>query len=287
MADSGPVTPRQALGAALRLVRDVAGLSGPQLARRTGISQPKISRMEAGQHRPKLPDVETWLDACGVIGGERERIVEMAHDALTEVTGLRELLRGSISTRAREFLSMDAEIRRVRQFQPFIIPGIAHTEQYAAACITAANLTGEPDIESAVEYRMQRGDRFRAPDGPAYHMVVTEAALSFWPAVDDPATVVRAARRKLLETAQAANVRLQIIPAGTPMTALPQGSFSIFEWAEADEPPMVLMETPAAEVTYTDPDDLTAFEIVWQRMCADALDPDASLTYLQRLAEDI
>lgn len=285
MTSSHPIPARQLLGRELRRVRDEAGISGPQLAAATSISQPKISRLEQGQHRPKIPDVEAWLDASRVTGDERARLMQLARDAQTEITGLRTLLRGSIATRAREFLAMDAATRQVRQFQPFIVPGIAHTEEYAAACIVAANLTGEPDVEKAVEFRMRRGDRFRAENGPAYHMVVTEAALGFRPAVADLDRVVAETCRKLLKTARCANITFQVIPAEAVMTALPQCSFSIFDWANADDPTLVQIETPAAEVTYTDVEDVQAFETVWSRMCAAALDPDESTTFLQRLVE--
>jgi transcriptional regulator with XRE-family HTH domain len=280
---SHPLMARQTLGRELRRVRDDAGLSGPQLAAATGISQPKISRLEQGQHRPKIPDVEAWLDACRVPPDERARLMQLARDAQTEITGLRALLRGSIATRAREFLAMDAATRQVRQFQPYIVPGIAHTEEYAAGCIVAANLTGEPDIDSAVELRMRRGDRFREPDAPAYHMVVTEAALRFRPAVDEPDRVIAGTLRKLLDTARAPNITFQVIRAEAPMTALPQCAFSIFDWANTEDPTLAQIETPAGEVTYTDPDDVAGFEIVWRRMCAAASTPDESIAFLQQL----
>ncbi|MGW4247460.1 helix-turn-helix domain-containing protein, partial [Nocardia sp. NPDC004722] len=40
--------PRQQLGAELRRLRDIAGISGRELAKRVGISQSTLSRIEAG-----------------------------------------------------------------------------------------------------------------------------------------------------------------------------------------------------------------------------------------------
>ncbi|MFF7144971.1 helix-turn-helix domain-containing protein [Streptomyces nodosus] len=54
---------RQELGSMLRELRKAAGLSGDRLAVRCTMSQSKVSRIENGQTRPTLIDIEALLTA--------------------------------------------------------------------------------------------------------------------------------------------------------------------------------------------------------------------------------
>lgn len=48
--------------------------------------------------------------------------------------------------RRREIIDL-AAATSLRQFQPLVIPGVFYLEEYARACIIAASLTGENDVE--------------------------------------------------------------------------------------------------------------------------------------------
>lgn len=50
---------------ALRVARRKAGLTQRELARRTGIAQPTIARIERGLADPRLSTLERLLVACG------------------------------------------------------------------------------------------------------------------------------------------------------------------------------------------------------------------------------
>ena len=51
---------------ALRTIRELAGFSQAELARRTGISQGHISQLESGQKRPRPQTVRLLADHLGV-----------------------------------------------------------------------------------------------------------------------------------------------------------------------------------------------------------------------------
>lgn len=57
---------RQDLASALHGLRKASGLSGDRLARRCGISQSKVSRIETGRLLPSVVDVEQMLTALEV-----------------------------------------------------------------------------------------------------------------------------------------------------------------------------------------------------------------------------
>jgi transcriptional regulator with XRE-family HTH domain len=283
LVDAGhPAVRRRRLGGELRRLRDAAGLSGPELARRLGWSQSKVSRMETADRRSALPDVKAWLAATSASPAETRRVVALAKEAQTEIVGLRALHRGALARRQREIIDLDAATASLRQFQPFVIPGVFHLEEYARACIVAANLTGETDVDAAVKTRLERGERLRDPSHSPYHAVVMESALRWCPEGAASDLLIRQ-WESIVEMASLEHVTVQVIATGAPMAALPQCGFTIFEWRQPDDPAMVLVETPAAEVTYTGAADLASFEEVWRRVALAAMSPGQSIRWLHRL----
>ena len=66
------------LGNRLRVIRIAARVGGPELARRAGISQGKVSDMETGRKPPSAEDVRR---VAGVLGIEEEETEELARQA--------------------------------------------------------------------------------------------------------------------------------------------------------------------------------------------------------------
>lgn len=78
---TGPVEECRRLGAELRLLRDLKGLGGREMARRIGISQSKLSRIELGAALPSEAEVTAWAEALGA-PEETERLLETLTDAV-------------------------------------------------------------------------------------------------------------------------------------------------------------------------------------------------------------
>jgi len=271
---------RLRLGAQLRVARRTRGLSGKQLAERIGVSQSKVSRIESGELWPPIADITAWLDACYVDQPTRDRALALAEAIEHGVTTLRDLHRGSLEVRQLELTNLDGRATLVRHFQPLVVPGLFHTADYARACITAANLHGERDVTAAVQARVERVTRMRAPGAPTYHAVLTEAALRWRPAGDvDPRPGVW---QSILDTADVDTITVQVIPTGTPMTALPTSGFTLHSFPDDD--PLVIVETAAAEITFAGDTETSDFATVFDRMTAAALPPAESLTFIEQMA---
>ncbi|WP_380278952.1 helix-turn-helix domain-containing protein [Kitasatospora purpeofusca] len=73
----------------LRDLRKRAGLSGDRLARRCGLSQSTISKIETGRKTPRLTEVESILRALEVPAELAEDIMSLARIANTEWQGVR------------------------------------------------------------------------------------------------------------------------------------------------------------------------------------------------------
>ncbi|WP_338015821.1 helix-turn-helix domain-containing protein [Kitasatospora sp. CB01950] len=79
------------LARALKELRYQSGLSGDRLARRCGMTQSKISKIETGRSVPSLVDVELILRALDVPVDLAPRVLELARVANTEWQDVRAL----------------------------------------------------------------------------------------------------------------------------------------------------------------------------------------------------
>lgn len=289
MVDPQSIELRRELGRRLRVIRTTAGFSGPQLAERVGrvFTQSKISRIENGALWPPIAHIQLWLEACDASPDDRHRLLRLAEAIETGVTNIRELARGSLVTRQRELAQMDQEASTLRQFSPALVAGLFQGADYARACIEAANLGGIPDVERAVQTRIARGARLRdaESDGPRFHALLMEAALRWRPAGASFQAIGDTLRNIVAATAQP-HITVQVIPLSAPMAILPQGSFMIIDWKEEGRNPVVLVETPAAEITFTGPGEVSDFRLVWDRALAAALTPAESAPFIERIAAE-
>jgi transcriptional regulator with XRE-family HTH domain len=278
-----PLQRRRRLGQELRRLRSAAGLSGEQLGELVGVSQAKISRIETGATaRPALDIVTKWLDAVRASEADRSVVVELASSVLTEVSSWHAMHRGTLENRQRQLMDLDAEAREIRHFQPFLVPGPMQTAEYARAVIAGLNFSAETDVEAAVATRLERGRRLRRPRGPAYHVVLTEMAVRWVPSGTD-ASARKAQWRQLIEFAKAPRITLQVIPIDAPMETSPLVGFVWVTFRDADQSPVVRVETPVAGLAFAGSDDIETFGIVWDRMVAAALSPNESTKWLNLL----
>lgn len=66
---------RLRVGAELRRLREASGMSGEQVARALGWSQPKVSRVEIGKHALTVRDVAALLARYGVTDDVRAELL--------------------------------------------------------------------------------------------------------------------------------------------------------------------------------------------------------------------
>jgi transcriptional regulator with XRE-family HTH domain len=69
----------------LHRARDLAGLSGRELAQRIGISQSKVSRIESGAVIPTAAEVTAWAEASGAPSQTRSLLLDLTERALPEL----------------------------------------------------------------------------------------------------------------------------------------------------------------------------------------------------------
>jgi len=105
----------------------LAGLSGRQIAQTTGISQPRVSRVERGESVLSIRELEAWADATGAGEDRRALLLGLGEAAVNEVTTLRARLSNGLASVQQSVRELEATARTLRNFQPGIIPGLLQT----------------------------------------------------------------------------------------------------------------------------------------------------------------
>lgn len=292
------------LGAELRWMRQAAGCSGPALATRLGVSQPQVSRWETARRRPSVDEVLAWLAVCEQaargrldddslsvrqnreIGEAVERMVSeayrttlirLAEDAATEVVSNYVVYRTGMAERQQQLVDLDARSARIRHFQPLIVPGPLQTAEYARLVMLGFGVS-EAEAAAAAQTRMERGRRLRETPVPAYHAIVAESALDLVLA-GSTASLRREVLRNIAELADLSHVTAQVVPRFAPWVHVPVGGFVIHDLVGGAEP-VALVETYAAQVTFTAPGDLERHDLAWKQLESVALDPTQTNTWL-------
>ena len=181
MTEGQPREPRPQLarlGAELRRVRMLAGLSGRQVADAVGISQATVSRIERGASVPSLRELTAWADATGVGEDRRALLLGLSEAAVNEVTPLRERMSGGLTAVQESVRELEATARTLRNFQPGIVPGLLQTAGYARRILSLADQTA--DTGAAVTARLARQEILHEP-GRSSEFLLTEAALRYRP----------------------------------------------------------------------------------------------------------
>ena len=264
---------REALGQHLREVRREAGLTARELARRLGWQESKVSRLEYGRRPPTLDDVRAWCAECGA----SEHVADLIA-RLKTLEGMYVEWRRAVSTGLRRhqesYMDLYERSRAFKVYEPGVIPGILQTPEYAAARM-ARNIEfrGIPDdLEAAVVARMGRRRYLHSPRR-TWSVVIEDAAL--WSRIGSTETLTGQLSH-LISVAGMANLSLGVIPRNIERTMWSNPGFWIFDDVR------VMLETPTAELTITQPGEIETYLRVFAEYAAMAVYGRAARALIER-----
>lgn len=268
---------RTQLAAELRRLRELAGLSGRQMAVATGISQTTLVRTEQAERLPSLPQIRAWAEVAGA-GKERiTMLTELAEAAYTEVETWRDAIGGATHLGERAS-SMDAA-RLVQQYQPTIVPGLLQTADYARRVLKLSDLPNH-DVAAAVTARLDRQSVLFEQDRRT-EFLLTEGALR---QPLGPRKMMLAQLDRIRSVCSVDEVRLGIIPQEGEVTALGWHGFAIYDRLPKGEP-FVYIELQHAQMSVTESVDVAAYRRWFKKLGQTAVFGDAAAELLNRLYE--
>lgn len=246
---------RAALAARLTEMRAAAGLSGNALAKRMGVVQSRVWKIEHGTLMPSEEDVRAWARETG-----NEQEAEGLMEALAEARGeqafsavIRRSGGAAFEDRVRR---IEEQATRIGEFQVAVIPGTLQTADYARALLGVPSGletwdSGENAIEVKVNARLRRQEILHDP-GKRVQIVLGEAVLR---TLVVPPPVLAGQLGKLLSVLRLPSLELGVIGFGQRMPVYP------FSFRLYDED-LAVTESTVEERNYTagsDPAELAAF----------------------------
>ena len=275
-----PTVRRKRLGTELRRLREQARLSCENVGQRLDCSGTRISRMETGRISVRPGDVRELLEVYGVTGDRADELVELAREARRKGWWHRF---GPVAPSWLEpYLGLEAEAVRLRDFQSMVLPGLLQTEDYARAMLRTAPGAGPADdIEQQVALRMERQTVLDGTAPPELCLVLSEGALRVQ--VGGP-EVMRAQLGKLAEVADRGQVTLQVLPVGAAAQMHLVSSFTMLDFADPADPPVVYTEHLTGGLLLDDPDEVRTYCLVFDRLRAAALGAGQSIDLIASLA---
>lgn len=252
------------LATELRRLRECADLTQEVAAELTGVHRSSLIEIEGSRRRPQRRTLLSLLEQYGASDEQRAELLALLTTS-TEPAWMRPL-RGRLPEGYEAYVYLESEAQEIRWYGP-MIPGLAQTERYirahARGCLPDST---EDEIDARVTARMKRQAAFTERATPL-SVVMTEAAIRCEVGGPD---VMREQLTHLLETAQAPNVTIQVVPFSVGAHPSMTAAFQILDLDHAD-PPVVCQESAGGDLFLEDPNDVRAYRRIYSQLQAIAL----------------
>jgi len=283
-----PSVGRRRLAAELRRLRERAGLTGEQVAERLGWSGSKVSRIETSKLGVKETDLRLLLDLYRTGEPRRSEVLALAREPARPASVDNAAIAAYPAGYA-EFAYAEAEAISIWNWEPQVVPGLLQTESYAREVIRGwFRMFSLPhaELEARVAARMRRQQLLTRDQPPDFSAVIDESVIRR--RFGDKA-VMRRQLDRLAESSGLPNVEVRVLPLKGyhPIGA---GTFIYMQFSQQYDVPfhdVVTVEHLDREYLIEDAADTNKYRVTFERLQAEALEPDESVDFIVRAAEEI
>lgn len=264
---------RRSLGLRLRDLRRAGGFKTARaFAARAGWSESKVSRIEHGITSPSEDDLRVYAEHSGAPHNYLDLLA--AASSIEEMyVEWKRLFGNGIAPVQEAALPRYERTRHFRIYEPGVIPGLVQTPAYAAALMgRIIGFWGIPDdAEQAAEVRAVRKAAVLRDAGRQFGIVVEETALR---AVFGDTETMAAQLGHLMTVSLWQQVSLGVIPMGAERIMWPTEGFWVFDEDR------VLIELASAEVTLTQPSEVSTYTRIFAELARMAIYGKAARTLI-------
>lgn len=276
-----PSVRRRQLAAQLRRLREVATLTGDEVATRVGWSPSKVSRIETCQSEITLTDLRKLLDLYEVAGSQRDRLLELGRNA--QQRGWWDAYSDTLRPEVATLIALEADAESVRWYAPAVTPGLLQTEEYARHVISSSMLMAPPTrIERLVQVRLTSQDVLSRKTPLDVAVVLDEAVLRR--PVGGP-EVLAGQLRHLLELAEQPNISIQVLPFTAGAHPALTGGYAILRFSEFLAADVVYLENMTSDLFVESEVDVYRYGLAFNQLCALALGEDDSKALIAEAAD--
>jgi len=267
------------LGAELRKRREMAGLTGDDIAHATGWHRSKVTRVEKGQQGISVVEMIHYLGACKIFAAQAKELLELCAEAERQVgywlSPHGEWLEDSLNS----LIYHESTADRVVSYEPMLIPGLLQTKRYARMRISRTPGLSREAIEAAIRLREERQQVLHRPQPGHFIFYVHEHALRLRVGT---AAAMHDQLLKLVLMAALPNVTLRVLPAAAEEQASFGGPFRLFEYREHH--PLVYLDHVKTGLFLEDREFVADYRRLLPKMSSVALDEAESRTFVADLA---
>ncbi|MGH3222521.1 MAG: helix-turn-helix domain-containing protein [Streptosporangiaceae bacterium] len=264
----------------LRQFRELAGMTGEQVAEQMGWSVAKVYRIEGDRVRVLPRDVQRLLTLYGITGEQAGTVMELAR--MARVKDWWHQYSGAIPEWFQFYVGLEAAASAMQEYNAELVTGLLQTEAYARAVMTAAMRPDDNDeIERQIAVRLERQKRLVAPDAPALWAVMNEAVLHRQ--VGGP-QVMAAQLAHIGQLATRPNVTVQVLPFTAGAHPAMLGSFTVMQFPDPADRDVVYLEAETGALYLDKPQDVRRYSLMIDYLRAQALGPAESRALIAQLA---
>lgn len=279
-----PSMRRRRLAAELRRLRAEANLSIEETAGKLKWPGSKVSRIENRQVGVSPRDLRKLLDLYHLEDrAYREELLEMGRRA-TERGWWQSYGSGVVPRAYANLIGLEAEAATIRSYEPELVPGLLQTADYARAVTRAGRpVDTTAEIERRVEVRLERQEVLirTDPPPPKVSVVLNEGVLAR--RVGGP-EVMRAQIEHLMRERDQANITIQILPFSAGEHPAMLGPFYMLTFLDPADTGAVHIENITWSHALEKPEDIRAYEEVWDAIQAKAVSPADSRAIMRAYA---
>lgn len=280
----GSIVRRMLLGAQLRRLRESKGISREDAGYSIRASESKISRMELGRVSFKERDVADLLTLYGVADeAERHAMLGLVREA--NAAGWWHGYGEVMPTWFQTYVGLEESAALIRTFEVQFVHGLLQTEDYIRAVIRLGHPeAAEPWVERRVGLRLERQKLLVSERAPHFVCVMDEGALRR--PFGEPGAM-RDQVRHILETAEAPNVDVHVLPFSSGGHAAGGGAFTLLSFPESDLPDLVYLEQLTGALYVDKHDEVVEYTKAMDALDRIALTPGQSVEWLHAFQRDL
>ena len=227
---ASPTVRRRRLAAELRRLREHAGLTGDDVAKKVKWSASKISRIETAQTAPRTSDIKKLLVLYGVEGRSADELLALGQEATRK--GWWETYSQTLPPEYSALVGMEAEAKSALSWAAQIVPGLFQTADYAREVTNGYTEQIAPippsETRRRVEVRLARQQVLTRDNPLELRAVLDQSVLGR--RFGDRA-VMNSQMKKLLELSERDNISLRILPLDGPHP-IGTGAFVLLQFGD-------------------------------------------------------
>jgi transcriptional regulator with XRE-family HTH domain len=261
------------LGVDLRELREAAGLSSADAAKRIGWHASRMSKVEAGDALVRVADIEALITAYAVAPARAGQLRLLAAEARRKLPSAR------VPDRATKFVALESAASEIWMHFGAEVPGCLQTSAYARTVLTAMIAVSDVDVERFAADRVARGDRLS--HGRLVWIVLGEEALLRKVGND---AIMRDQLARLEHVATTEGVTVQVMPLDAGAHPALGSSFTILALQGRK---IAYTETLTNSDYLPREAQVRIYSLAFGRLQAAALNPAESLGMIRRRMDEL